>query len=175
MPRYNSLAEARHVYATPGIYQITVTDEVTGISQTIEVEADKLTAIPGTPGEWMPPGVAPPADFADLVSRTNKVQQPGEQSTAWRQGTYVVLGDGSHAHNLTNAQGVSLMQWAVGDAPGDLGMVCSTTRPGGNRYYPAKDAPGYPTMDGAVYLQNEFQNYFYPDHALLVDWGDGTP
>lgn len=62
-------------------------------------------ATPGAPGTFTPAGSTIPADLASL-----NALGPLGQTTAWVGGTYVVLGDASHAYwNGTT--------WANGNAP----------------------------------------------------------
>lgn len=62
-------------------------------------------ATAGTPGSWTPSGSTPPADLTALQA-SSVVANP---ATAWATGTYVVLGDLTHAHWTSSA-------WAAGDA-----------------------------------------------------------
>ncbi|MBD3941952.1 hypothetical protein IF188_09620 [Microbacterium sp. NEAU-LLC] len=60
----------------------------------------------GAPGSFTPSGATPPANLAAL----NALGALGESSTAWALGSYVVLGDNSHAYwNGTT--------WVAGEAP----------------------------------------------------------
>jgi hypothetical protein len=59
----------------------------------------------GTPGAFIPAGSVP-SDLAAL----NDAGSLGQSATAWAEGSYVVLGDNSHAYWTGTA-------WAVGEAP----------------------------------------------------------
>jgi hypothetical protein len=65
-------------------------------------------ATAGTPGEWTPTGAGPPDTFADLTSAAPPID--ATPTTAWPQGNWVALGDGSFAH-------WDGTEWAVGTAP----------------------------------------------------------
>lgn len=66
------------------------------------------SATSGTPGTWTPTGASAPADLDDLQNASPAITAvPG---TAWTTGSYVVLGDASHAYWDGDS-------WATGDAP----------------------------------------------------------
>lgn len=171
MPRYNSLAEAVHTYADSGPYTITVTDEVTGNTDTTSWEQYWISAVAGLPGYWWPASIPPPFDIAELRARADGSLEPWVQAlptspvSPWQQGTYVILGDGSHAYFYVTGD-PDIRTWEVGDAPTTLGL-----RWGGDpNVVPLKDFP-----PGTARLGSSFQFYVYPDHPVIVDWGDGTP
>jgi hypothetical protein len=58
----------------------------------------------GTPGTFTPAGAITPANLAAMTGIT------ATPATAWTTGSYVVLGDASHAHWSGTA-------WVVGNAP----------------------------------------------------------
>src|SRR5215467_5021940 len=60
-------------------------------------------ATSGTPGTFTPAGATPPANLAAMTGIT------ATPNTAWATGSYVVLGDSTHAHWSGTA-------WASGDA-----------------------------------------------------------
>ena len=100
---YDATMRPEHNYA-PGTYTISVKRNATGeiATSTLIVE---IEARPGTPGQWLPTGSQPPADFNDLNANLDLYSPPPQPGlfgasgnpARWSNGDYVVLGDGSHA------------------------------------------------------------------------------